>query len=186
VNDQPNDMTSRTRDGKGRFDRDPATVKRDAEAAALRAKSWTYQAIADHLGLSKSAAFEAVQRALADTLAEPAEQVRALELEKLDEAERAVRAVLEREHVTVSQGKVVRRRVGDQLDDDGQPVLDGDGKPVGVYEDVLDDAPVLQAVDRLLKIQERRARLLGLDAAQKLDVSGEVTYQVVGVPEGDL
>jgi hypothetical protein len=31
-------------------------------------------------------------------------------------------------------------------------------------EPVLDDAPVLAAIDRLLRIQERRARLLGLDA----------------------
>lgn len=181
------DDDGQARGANGKFVRTAETAERDARACELRSRGMSYRAIARELDYaSMGGAYKAVQRALADIVREPAEDVRTLELERLDEMHRAVLAVLEREHVTVSQGKVVRRRVGDQLDDDGQPVLDADGKPVGVYEDVLDDAPVLQAVDRLLKIQERRARLLGLDAAQKLDVSGEVTYEVVGVPGEDL
>ena len=87
-----------------------------------------------------------------------------MELERLDRLYEAAVGVLERHHVTVSQGRVVQ--------------LDGEPLP--------DDGPVLQAIDRLLKLQERRARLLGLDAAQKLDVSGNVSYTVVGVPDDDL
>lgn len=179
--DQPDTMASRTRDGRGRFDRDPETAKRDAQAARLRGRGWTYQRIADELDVSRQTAYDAVQRALADTLTEPAAEARTLELERLDEMHAAVLAVLEREHVTVQQGKVVRRRVGVELDDNGEPVLDGEGQPIPVYEDVLDDAPVLQAVDRLLKIQERRAKLLGLDAPAKAEVGGKLSYEIVGV-----
>jgi hypothetical protein len=161
-----NNEAARTRDGKGRYDRDPATVARDAEAAALRAKSWTYQQIADHFGIARSAAYSAVQRALADTLAEPAEALRTLELERLDGMWQAVQGVLERKHLTVSNGKVV------QLPDE-------DGKLVPIE----DDAPILQAVDRLLKIQERRAKLLGLDipVKQQIEVDGGIRYEVIGV-----
>lgn len=62
----------------------------------------------------------------------------------------AAMEVLEREHVTVSNGRVVSL-------DDGTPLPD--------------DGPVLQAIDRLLRIQERRARLLGLDAPVKRDLT---------------
>ena len=37
--------------------------------------------------------------------------------------------------------------------------------------ELLDDGPVLQAVDRLLKIADRRAKLLGLDAPKRVEVS---------------
>lgn len=184
---QSNRMATRTRDRHGQFVRDTATVLQDAQAAALRARRMTYQQIADELGMaSKSSAYEAVQRALRDALSEPAEQARQMELDDLDRAQRAVLEVLERNHVTVSHGRVVRRLVGYERDDDGEYVLDEDGKRIGVYEDVLDDGPILQAVDRLIKIGESRRKLLGLDAAQKMDVSGTVTSRIIGVPEEEL
>ncbi|MGH3381352.1 MAG: helix-turn-helix domain-containing protein [Actinoallomurus sp.] len=164
TDDQPDSMASRTRDGHGRFDRDPETAKRDAEAARLRGRGWTFQRIADELGVSKQTAYDAVQRALADTLTEPAAEARTLELERLDSMHAAVLAVLEAKHFTVSQGKVVR------LDD----------------EPLEDDAPVLQAVDRLLRIAERRAKLLGLDAPAKAEIAGQLTYEVVGVGDAEL
>jgi hypothetical protein len=57
--------------------------------------------------------------------------------------------VLERNHVTVSHGRIIR----------------GENE-----EPLLDDGPVLTAIDRLLKIQERRAKLLGLDAPARHEV----------------
>ncbi|WP_062434957.1 helix-turn-helix domain-containing protein [Herbidospora daliensis] len=163
---RPDNMASRARDGKGRYDRDPTVAERDAQAAALRARSLTYQQIGDQLGISRQSAYEAVKRALADTLAEPAEAVRTLELERLDGMWQAVQGVLERKHLTVSNGKVV------QLPDE-------DGKLVPIE----DDAPILQAVDRLLKIQERRAKLLGLDTPvkQELTVDAGIRWEIVGV-----
>lgn len=44
------------------------------------------------------------------------------------------------------------------------------GRHPDTNEVLVDDGPTLAAIDRLLKIQARRARLLGLDAPQKMEV----------------
>lgn len=164
MTDRSNDKTGKTRDGKGRFADDPESAQLAAQVLELRKKSLTFDEIATRLGISKSSAYVAFKRGIKAIVAEPAEEVRALELEKLEQMEQAVIKVLERQHVTVSNGKVIRI--------DGQP-LD-------------DDAPILQAIDRLLRIQERRAKFLGLDAEKKINLSGGVTYEVVGVNVEDL
>lgn len=186
MTDQPNDKTTRTRDGKGRFDRDLATAQQDAEAARLRARSMSYAQIAEQLGISKTSAYEGVQRVLAETIQEAAAEVRQFELEKLDAAERIALEVMEKEHLTVSNGRIIQKRVDWERDEAGEIVFGGDGKPVGVYEDVMDDAPKLAAIRTYLSIQERRAKLLGLDAEKKISLSGGVTYEVVGVDVGEL
>jgi predicted transcriptional regulator len=184
--DQPNDMATRTRDPGGKFTRDLATAERDAEATKLRARGLSFRAIAAELGMSPSSAHEAVQRCLAEAPAEAAGELRPLELERLDEMWRAVSAVMKRDHVTVSQGRIVRARV---LDENGDPIIvttDKDGKPIFREEEILDDGPVLAAVGRLLDIQKRRAALLGLDAPQKVEQGGKLTYEIVGVDLGAL
>ena len=146
-------MTEPTRDGNGRFDRSPDTAERDAEACRLRAKNLSYRRIAAELGIDVKAAYDGVRRAIRDTLQEPADDVKRLELERLDELAQKTRKVMLGTHYVVSQGKGVR------LTRDDEPLVD--------------DGPVLQAVDRLLKIQERRARLLGLDAPQRVSVDAQ-------------
>ncbi|WP_327246560.1 hypothetical protein [Streptomyces sp. NBC_01320] len=142
---------SRPHDGKGRFVRTLTTAERDAEAARLRSSGWTYPRIAAELGFNhKADAYNAVKRVLDATVREAGDDLRALELDRLDDMYAAAMEVLEREHVTVSNGRVVSL-------DDGTPLPD--------------DGPVLQAIDRLLRIQERRARLLGLDAPVKRDLT---------------
>jgi hypothetical protein len=164
-------MTGPTRGGNGRFSRSIKTARRDAEAAALRDQGLTYQQIADELDMgNKGDAYHAVERAIASLPREPAEAVRAIELQRLDAMYRAAMGVLQREHVTVSHGHVIRRQVGVERDADGIERLDMDGNPIPLFEDILDDGPILAAIDRLLKIQERRAKLLGLDAPAKLEV----------------
>lgn len=138
---------------------------RRAKACQMRRDGHTWQEIADTLGLgSRSEAYNDVARALDEArkeLRESAEQFRELELERLDNLERTVREVLAKQHVHVSaSGRVVKG-------DDGVTIVD--------------DGPTLQAVDRLLKIAERRSRLLGLDSAQKVEHSGQVLYAVEGV-----
>ncbi len=155
---------SGVRGGDGRYTRDPETAVRDAEACRLRARGLSYEQIAEQLGVSRSNAYLAVQRAIADIVREPAEEVRQLELVRLDEMHRAALGVLEATHYVVDKGKVVMW--------DGQPLID--------------DGPVLAAVDRMLKIQARRAALLGLDAEKKVSLSGGVTYEVVGVDPAQL
>lgn len=151
------------RDGHGRYDRDPQVAARDAEACRLRARGYLYDQIAAELGISKTQAYESVKRALKETLQEPADEVRQLELMQLDELARAARKVLEGTHYVVSHGKVVR------LVEDGPPLED--------------DAPVLAAIDRLVKISESRRKLLGLDIPVKQLIGGDVqvTYHFEGV-----
>lgn len=174
--------TSAGRDHNGRFTRQVDTVHRDADAVRLRACGKTYAEIANALGYGdKSAARKAVERGLAEVIEEPAAELRTLELERLDRLTAVCWEVLEREHVTVSHGHVVRREVGIERDAAGAIVFDGAGKPIPIYEDLLDDGPSLQAVDRLLRIQQRRAALLGLDAPQKQEIGGQLRYEVVGV-----
>lgn len=129
---------------------------RDASAARYRAEGWTYNRIANELGFANpGGAHKAVQRALKASVRDANDTAVHLELNALDEMAREVWAVLQRNHVVVSQGRVVEL--------DGVPIPD--------------DAPVLAATDRLLKIQERRAKLLGLDmpTRSKVEVITEST-----------
>lgn len=147
------DPRSISRSGRGRFTRNTTTATRDAEAARLRAEGQSYEAIAHKLGFRhKESARRAVERALVDAVREPADELRQMELIRLDALWVEAVKVLHTQHITVSNGKVV--------------TIEGDGEPVPVP----DDAPVLQAIDRLLKIMERRAKLLGLDAPAKVEV----------------
>lgn len=139
-------------------------AERRAKAVKLRLAGKTWQAIVDELGYaSTGAAHTDVKRALdaaRKDLALVTEQHRELELQRLDDLEAKVRSVLDGAHVTVQHGRVVK-------DDDGTPLPDHD--------------PLMRAADRLLKIAERRSKLLGLDQPIKHEVSGQVLYAVEGV-----
>lgn len=159
-------MTAGTRDGKGKFTRTPASARRDAEAAALRGKGYTFDAIAAELGMaSRAKAYEAVQRAFAAIPYEQVEEARRLDLERIDRLIAHCWAVMEREHVTVSQGRIVGKRVGWERDEaTGELLFDGDGAPIPVFEDLLDDGPGMTAVREIRGLLERRARMTGYDA----------------------
>lgn len=96
-------------------------------------------------------------------------------LERLLNMEDSVRRVMARKHITVNNGRVIQ-------------VINPDS---GEEEPVEDDTFVLQAVDRLNRIEEQRrktgdsiCRLLGLDAAVKVDATvTEVTQQDIAVQE---
>jgi hypothetical protein len=126
------------------------TAERRRRALQLRQAGASLSQIGEHLGVSESRACRIVQDALAATVREPAEEIRALELARLDQLWVEATKVLRRQHVTVSNGRVVIHP--------------------GTKAPLEDDGPVLNAIDRLLKIQERRARLLGLDAPTKHEV----------------
>ena len=159
----------KARGGNGRYTRTADTAERDAAACRLRTQGLSYRAIATQLGMAgPSNAHQAVERALKATVAEPADQVRQLELDRLDALWAAAWAVLEREHVVVNSGEIVI----DTRNEDGLPLLD--------------DAPVLKAVQTLLKVAERRAKLLGLDAPTKIEQGGTVKYVIEGVDLGKL
>jgi hypothetical protein len=160
--DDPHD---RARGGDGKFTRSLDTAERDAEAARMRSRGHTYQQIADQLGFSnKGTAYAAVHRAMAEVVAEPAAEAVQFELDRLDQMHQAALKVLEGHHVTVSNGKVVT------LDD----------------VPLQDDGPVLAAIDRLVRISESRRKLLGLDSPVKTQISGGLTYEVVGIDPAQL
>lgn len=138
------------RGGDGKFVRTVEAAARDAEAARLRERGCTYRQIAAELGYADAGeAHHAVSRAFAAIPMDGVAELRAQMLAQLDYATREAIKVLEARHVTVSNGKVV--------------TLNG--------EPVLDDAPALQAIDRLLRIQERKADLVpGLKAPKRMEV----------------
>ncbi len=119
---------------------------RDAEAARMRALRFSYDQIAAKLEFAdKSGAWRAVQRGLTMAVKEPTQDMILLDLGELDRLARAAWNVLGTTHYVVDRGEVVF------LND----------------EPVLDDAPVLAAIGKLLDIQVRRAKLVGLDAPSK-------------------
>jgi hypothetical protein len=129
-------------------------VELDFQAYDLRQQGLTFRQIGQQMGTTPQRAHQRVTRALARRLQEPPDAHRHLELERLDHMWQEALAVLRRPHVFAQNGKIV-------YDKEGEPLSD--------------DAPVLNAIDRLLRIQERRARLLGLDAptTSKLTVISE-------------
>lgn len=133
--------------------------------------------IAEHLGYSDTYIKKLYRKALREIIIENVEKIRRLETHRLDQMYNKVMDVLQRFHPIINSGEVIRDVVDDE---NGNPVLDDNGDPVTVR--LQDTGPVLAAIDRLLKIQERRARLLGLDKPTKIaatDPTGENGSQVV-------
>ena len=103
--------------------------EREEEALGLRLGGLTYRVIGERMGISESGAYKAIIRALKrlnERIAEKAEEVRRLELERLD--------------------KMLR----------------------GLWPSALRGNQ--GAIDRVLRIMQRRAMYLGLDAPKALDV----------------
>lgn len=139
-------MSRRTGNGRGE-DRHSArritAAERRRQALELRKAGATYDRIAQQLGFAnRGGAYRAVETALREITAEPAQDVRQLELERLD---------------ALLLGLWPQARKGNQ-----------------------------GAVDRVLRIMERRAKLLGLDAPTKAEVGGKLSYEIVGVDLGRL
>lgn len=121
---------SRMTNAPGAPRRAQATVRR-AEALKMRIAGMGYAAIGKQLGVSTTAAYKLVQKAIEEIKerqAEDAEHLRRLEIERLDAAQSAIWPKVEK----------------------------GD----------------LMAIDRLIRILQRRSAYYGLDAPQKQELSG--------------
>lgn len=129
------------------------TAKRRAEAIEMRLTGATYDAIAEALGYaSKAAAYVDITRAMEANLAE---QHRSADLHR-EETLQTVEllmveawAVLRRQHITVSHGRVIK-------DDE-------------TGEKILDDGPTLQAMDRIARLLDQRSKLRGEYAPVKVE-----------------
>ncbi|MFG3510239.1 hypothetical protein ACGF5F_32605 [Streptomyces sp. NPDC047821] len=160
------DRSPKTNRRNGRFDSNIDHAERAAKAARLAADGKSYTDIAAELGYAdKSGAWRAVQRAKASVMETPALELIQVEAAQLDSLYVEALDILGRDHVAVSQGRVVK-------DDDGNPILD--------------DGPKLAALRELRSIRESYRKLLGLDAATKTEVSGGVKYEIVGVDMDQL
>jgi hypothetical protein len=135
--------------------------ERRAEVMRQRRRGQTFEAIGEQLGITKQRAHQLYWDTLKDIPRQETDLHRAEQAERLDEMLRKAYEVLEKRHITVSNGKVI------YLDD-------------GPMED---DAPTLMAIKTILQIEERRAKLLGLDTPvkQQVEVDGSLRYEIVGV-----
>lgn len=148
----------------GKFMRTPEQIQADRKAADLRSLGYTYQMIADRMDVSVAAAHRMVDRAIQEIPTEGTEQVRKMELEKLDNLERRLLYIINQQsYKTSASGRVIEY----------------EGKPV------LDTTPQIQAIGAALKVIDKRAKLLGLDAPTKVET--EVTvFDGTGEVEREL
>jgi hypothetical protein len=159
-------MTGKNRGGNGRFVPSIKTAERDFEAAGMRVTGRSLQQIADELGYaSPGHVHNGIRRAFAALPADEAEDAKRLDLERIDRLIARAWDVMDRAHVTYSNGQVVRRRTGEfELDDDGLERLDDKGARIPLYEEVLDDGPLLAAIDRIERLIARRDKIIGYGA----------------------
>lgn len=123
------------------------------KAIEMRRVGIPWERIAQDCGYTTAAAAAAdIYKVLADRSREIGDAVsglRSIEADKLDAMERVIIGIMRKPHVLAQQGRVV---------------YNADGTPVE------DPGPLFQCVDRLIRIAERRAKLLGLDAPIKANV----------------
>lgn len=136
--------------GTARVGRTERERDRDAQAARLRALRFTYEQIAQQLGYADhTGALKAAKRGRDRAVREPHQDMVLMDLAELDEMAREAWKVLRNTHYVVDRGEVVT------LDE----------------APLLDDAPVLAAIAKLLDIQVRRSKLVGLDAPTRATVT---------------
>lgn len=129
---QPKSRTSGTKAGSNSV----VAAERQAEALSLRKQGHTFQEIADRLGYAgHQGAYKAVMSALRKTIQEPADELRRLELERLDVMLKSL------------------------------------------WPFVLKGSP--RHVEMALKVMDRRAAYLGLDAPKQVEDHRTVTVQIM-------
>ena len=146
-------------------------AERRAEVLRLRLDGLTLSQIGDRLGIRADGVHDIITRALRSMTKEPAEELLNLELARLDslyaEAMNSVRAFTPVLH----NGRVVQIPV---IDGNGQTVKDPDtGQPLTCI--AQDRQPVLAGIACAVRLLERRAKLLGLDAPVRTQAQLTVT-----------
>lgn len=167
TNDTPNPHPHghKGRDGGGRYTKSLEGAERDAHAARLHANGASYNEIATELGIHKSQAIRAVQRAVRAVVKDAGEEVLKLHLSRMEYLYEKAVEVIEADHVIVSHGKVV---------------CDADGNPL------RDHAPVLAAINAGRQCLESVQTLIGIKKPAKVEHSGGVKYELVGVNPEDV
>jgi hypothetical protein len=131
-----------------------ASHERKLQALELRKAGASYQAIAEQLGYSgASGAFAAVKAALRDTLREPAQELRELELARLDAALLALwRRVQDGDEKAIDRMLAIMKRRSELLGLDRKPRPEPvEGEPAVVGRPNLSAAEIAIAMDETLQ-----------------------------------
>jgi len=123
---------------------------RTGEDPACEGEPWTLARVADEMGCSVFRVQKLLNKYTPKLLDKDASRHRDIEIGKLDLLEERLWQMIDDEYYTVSNGQVVYFETGD-------PVPDID--------------PVMKIIDRLLKVMERRAKLLGLDKPVRVEAT---------------
>lgn len=110
----------------------------------------TLARVADEMGCSVFRVQKLLNKYTPKLLEKEATSHREIEINKLDLLEERLWEMLDEDYITVSNGQVVYM-------DSGDPVPDID--------------PIMKIVDRILKVSERRSKLLGLDKPIRVDAT---------------
>jgi hypothetical protein len=155
------------------------TATRRAQLLDLvRDGRYTWDQIADQLDYASPGAactdYKRIVEARREELAQSLDDMRAAQLEGLQELRRVAVEVMRRDHVHVSGGKVVRQELGVEAGADGEPVYE-------LGDPLMDDGPTLAAIDRIAKIDAQIAQLLGLNAPARVEAEGQVRVVIEGI-----
>ena len=127
-----------------------------AEAARLKAIGHPLEDIAVHFGWydpdgtpDTNRVSTAIRTHLSSIYRFTTDEARILELESLDQLEYRLWKLLDDEHVVISQGRIVRNEHGDP---------------------VPDSRFALETMDRIIKIKDHRAKMMGLYAPKQVEI----------------
>jgi hypothetical protein len=139
--------------------RTPRTAKMNYEAEQAEAmemyqlrtvEKWTYARIATHMGTTARRVQRLLHKYCPKLIEKDAALFRDVEIGKLDELEERLWSIIDEDHYTISNGQVVYTETG---------------------EAVPDIDPVFKAMDKIIKISERRSKLLGLDKPVRVEAT---------------
>lgn len=140
-----------------------AQYERQAKALELRKAGWVYEKIATELGYYNAmSACRSIQACLRRMCKDDVEDVKIIELERLDRLHKAVwQQALGFEEVLMPVAQAV---------DEGLVPADTPlDTPVKILRPITIEDQA-RAIEKCIRIMERRSRLLGLDAPTKVDV----------------
>lgn len=149
-------------------------AQRRAEALSLRLEGLTLAEIGERMGVTEVAIQRLIDRALAAMTKAPTEELLARELALCDELLEQAMQTVRAHHPLVVNGRVITVPV---IEEDGQPARDpttGAALTTGLE----DKAPKLAAIATAVRVLERRAKYLGIDAPTR--TQAEVAVQPAG------
>jgi hypothetical protein len=144
-----------------------ATLELQTEAIRLRRAGMTVAAIGALLEITPGRVSQLLVDATKDAVMAAGEAAVSDELAHLERLRTRCWAMLDNKYFLVSAGVVVRDEIEDA---DGAPIIDPrSGRPMTAR--LEDHAAVLAIVDRIVKIGEAIARLVGLNAPKRSEIS---------------